>query len=78
MRSSSPVVPSRTARGCVPATAIIWGCSTGMLAIDLLPSTSAQSEMVIAIAIVVAASVSTMTVCLSARHTTGTPTEAQT
>jgi hypothetical protein len=56
---------SRPARGCVPATAIIWGCSTGMFAIDLLLSTSAQSEMAIAIAIVVAAAISTMTVWLS-------------
>ena len=77
MRSFSPAVPSCTARGCVPTTAIIWGCSTGMLALDLLLSTSAYSEMVIAIAIVVAAAVSTMTVWLSTRHATVTQTEAQ-
>jgi len=39
-----------------------------MLALDLLLSTSAYSEMVIAIAIVVAAAVSTMTVWLAVRH----------
>lgn len=76
MRSSSPVVPSCTARGCVPATAIIWGCSTGMLALSLLLSTSAQSEMVIAIAIVVAAAVSTMTVWLAAPQAAVTQVEA--
>lgn len=50
---------NRTDHGCILTTAIIWGGSTGMLAIDLL-STSAQSEL--AIAIVVATVVSTMTV----------------
>ncbi|XGW00767.1 MAG: hypothetical protein ACAF41_34265 (plasmid) [Leptolyngbya sp. BL-A-14] len=77
MRSSSPSTPSGMAPGCVSATAIIWGCSTGMLAINLLLSTSAQSEMVIAIAIVVAAAVSIMTAWLSVRHSTVTQTEAQ-
>ena len=68
MPSSPPAASSHPARGCVSATAIIWGCSTGMLAIGLLLSTSAQSEMVIAIAIVVAAAVSTMTVWLCGRN----------
>ena len=77
MRSSPPAAASRPARGCVSATAIIWGCSTGMFAIDLLLSTSAQSEMAIAIAIVVAAAISTMTVWLSARHAVVTKAEAQ-
>lgn len=76
MRSSSSTASSRTARGCVPATAIIWGCSTGMLALDLLLSTSAYSEMVIAIAIVAAAAVSTMTVWLSAPKAAVTKVEA--
>lgn len=76
MRSSSPTAPSCTARGYVPATAIIWGCSTGMLALGLLLSTSAQSEMVIAIAIVAAAAVSTMTVWLSAPKAVVTQVEA--
>ena len=53
-------------RGCVSATAIIWGCSTGMLATDLLLSATAESETAIAIAIVAAAAVSTMTVWLAA------------
>jgi type IV secretory pathway TrbF-like protein len=48
-----------------------------MLAIGLLLSTSAVSEMVIAIAIVVAAAMSTMTVWLSARHTVVPPSETQ-
>ncbi|HEY9885176.1 MAG TPA: hypothetical protein V6C98_16330, partial [Thermosynechococcaceae cyanobacterium] len=77
MPSSPPASASPPARGCVPATAIIWGCSTGMFAIDLLLSTSAQSEMAIAIAIVVAAAISTMTVWLSARHAVVTKAEAQ-
>ncbi|XHX78411.1 MAG: hypothetical protein RBJ76_29005 [Stenomitos frigidus ULC029] len=77
MSSSPQAASSHSARGGVPATAIIWGCSTGMLAIDLLLSTSAQSEMVIAIAIVAAAAVSTMTVWLSVRHAVVTKTEAQ-
>jgi hypothetical protein len=77
MRSSPPAASSRPAHGCVPATAIIWGCSTGMLAINLLLSTSAQSEMAIAIAIVVAAAISTMTVWLSTRHAVVTKAEAQ-
>jgi len=47
-----------------------------MLAIGLLLSTSAYSEMVIAIAIVAAAAVSTMTVWLSARHAVVTKFEA--
>ena len=76
MRPSPPATPSRTARGCVPATAIIWGCSTGMLAIDLLLSTSAQSEMVIAIAVVAAAAVSTMTVWLAAPKAVVTKVES--
>ncbi|MBW4582406.1 MAG: hypothetical protein KME42_22790 [Tildeniella nuda ZEHNDER 1965/U140] len=67
MSPSAQAVPSNAQRGCVSATAIIWGCSTGMIAIDLLLSTSAQSETAIAMAIVAAAAVSTMTVWLSAR-----------
>jgi len=47
-----------------------------MLAIGLLLSTSAQSEMVIAIAIVAAAAVSTMTVWLSAPKAVATKSEA--
>lgn len=76
MISPQPPLPSsaRTAirRGCVSATAIIWGCSTGMLAIDLLLAKAAQSATAIAIAIVVAAAVSTMTVWLSAALTPDT------
>lgn len=70
MSPSAHAAPSNPQRGCVPATAIIWGCSTGMIAIDLLLSTSAQSETAIAVAIVTAAAVSTMTVWLSARKPT--------
>lgn len=76
MHASPPVTPSPTTRGCVPATAIIWGCSTGMLALGLLLSTSALSEMVITIAIVAAAAVSTMTVWLSAPQAAVTKVEA--
>jgi len=76
MRPFPQAASSRPARGCVPATAIIWGCSTGMLALDLLLSASAQSEMVIAIAIVAAAAVSTMTVWLAAPQAAVTKVEA--
>ncbi|NJL19743.1 MAG: hypothetical protein HC895_01265 [Leptolyngbyaceae cyanobacterium SM1_3_5] len=58
---------NRSQRGCVAATAVIWGCSTGMLAIDLLLSADAASGAMIAVAIVAAAAVSTMTVWLAAR-----------
>lgn len=65
-RASSTPFP-RFQRGCVAATAIIWGCSTGMLAIDLLLSADAASEATIAVAIVAAAALSTMTIWLAAR-----------
>jgi mannose/fructose/N-acetylgalactosamine-specific phosphotransferase system component IIC len=48
-----------------------------MLAINLLLSTSAQSEMAIAIAIVIAAAMSTMTVWLSTRNAVVTQAEAK-
>ncbi len=77
MPSSPQADSSRPDRGCVPATAIIWGCSTGMLAINLLLSNSAQSETAIAIAIVIAAAMSTMTVWLSTRNAVVTQAEAK-
>jgi hypothetical protein len=72
MSSSVHDASSSPKRGCVLATAIIWGCSTGMLGIDLLLSTSAQSGTAIAIAIVAAAAASTMTVWLSTQKSAST------
>ncbi|MBD2036035.1 hypothetical protein H6F76_13505 [Leptolyngbya sp. FACHB-321] len=77
MHSSPQADSSRPGRGCVPATAIIWGCSTGMLAINLLLATSAQSEIAIAIAIVAGAAMSTMTVWLSTRNAAVPQVEAK-
>ena len=58
-------VKTQPHRGYVAATAIIWGCSTGMLGLDLLLSKTAQSGTIVAIAIATAAAVSTMTIWLS-------------
>jgi hypothetical protein len=60
--------------GRVAATAIIWGCSTGMLAIGL-PLSGSANRAVIVIAIAVAAAVSTMTVWLSIGKLNQTNTE---
>lgn len=55
--------PPRSGR--VAATAIVWGCSTGMVAIALPLSNDAHSKAIIMIAIVTAAAVSTMTIWLA-------------
>jgi len=64
---------SQRQRGCVAATAIIWGCATGMLSIDLLLKNADQT--VVAVAIVAAAAVSTMTIWRSAGEISTSPTE---
>ncbi|MBW4466204.1 MAG: hypothetical protein KME07_12315 [Pegethrix bostrychoides GSE-TBD4-15B] len=78
--SRSPQSPTQNLtprpQGCVAATATIWGCSTGMLAADLLFSTEASSEAIIAIAIVTAAAASTMTVWLSGHVSTSATAES--
>jgi hypothetical protein len=65
MPLSSEKVSSRPKSGRVAATAIIWGCSIGMLAISLPLSGNAQSGMIISIAIIAATAMSTITVWLS-------------
>lgn len=72
---SSHDLSSRSQRGYVPTTAIIWGCSTGMLALDLLLSKTAQSGTMIAIAVVSAAAVSTIAVWLAPGKAVLTKTE---
>jgi hypothetical protein len=62
-------MPSHTSSphsGRVAATATIWGCSLGMLSVSLLLSADAQSGTMIAIALICATAISTMTVWLSA------------
>jgi hypothetical protein len=74
MQPSSQPTSIGSKNGRVAATAIIWGCSTGMLAIGL-PLSGSANRAVIVIAIAVAAAVSTMTVWLSVSRTTQTNTE---
>ncbi|HEY9640221.1 MAG TPA: hypothetical protein V6C57_07035 [Coleofasciculaceae cyanobacterium] len=66
---TSQTASSRPRSGRVAATAIIWGCAMGMLAISLPLSSEAQGDTLIAIAIILATAISTVTVWLSAAQT---------